>query len=69
LLPYLVAHRALSDFFTTLKASPTGILAAQTQWISSFEEFTDFVGLKEYQRLEEKYLPACVLENKYRAAT
>lgn len=62
----MVAHKALTSFFTALKKSPTGILAGQTQWLSSFEQFTDFVGLKEYRRLEEKYLPKERIETKYK---
>ncbi len=53
----LVAHRALKEFFLQLKASPTGILAGQTQFVSSFREYTEFVGLKEYRRMEDEYLP------------
>ena len=33
--------------------------------MASFEEFTDFVGLKEYRRLENKYLPKEEIETKY----
>jgi len=61
----MVAHKALTDFFTALKKSPTGILAGQTQWASSFEQFTDFVGLKDYRKLEDTYLPRARLETKY----
>jgi 2-methylisocitrate lyase-like PEP mutase family enzyme len=61
----MVAHKALMDFFTALKHSPTGILAGQTQWVSSFEQFTDFVGLKEYRKLEDQYLPKDHLDSKY----
>ncbi len=61
----MVAHRALLNFFTALKASPTGILAGQTQWVSSFEQFTDFVGLKDYRKLEDQYLPKAKLAAKY----
>lgn len=53
----LVAHRALKEFFTQLKASPTGILAGKTQFVTSFREYTEFVGLKEYRRMEDEYLP------------
>lgn len=62
----LVAHRALTEFFTALKASPSGVLAGQTSWITSFETFTDFVGLREYRAQEEAYLPSCTIETKYR---
>ena len=62
----MVAHKALMNFFTALKKSPTGILAGQTQWISSFEEFTDVVGLKEYRMLEDKFLPKEKMETKYK---
>lgn len=61
----MVAHKALAAFFAALKSSPTGILAGQTQWVSSFEEFTDFVGLKEYRQLEDRYLPRETIEAKY----
>jgi methylisocitrate lyase len=64
----MVTLKALTDFFTALKASPTGILAGQTQWLSSFSEYTDFVGLKEYKALEDKYLPEERMEIKYRGA-
>jgi 2-methylisocitrate lyase-like PEP mutase family enzyme len=62
----MVAHKALMEFFTALKNSPTGILAGQTQWISTFEGYTDFVGLKEYRKLEDKYLPKPLVEGKYK---
>ncbi len=62
----MVAHKALTDFFSALKSSPTGILAGQTQWISSFEGYTDFVGLKEYRKMEDKYLPKQRVEEKYK---
>jgi methylisocitrate lyase len=64
----MVAHKALMEFFKALRASPSGILPGQTQWVSSFEEFTDFVGLKEYQKLEGRYLPKKHLEEKYKGA-
>jgi methylisocitrate lyase len=62
----MVAHRALTAFFTALKASPTGTLPGETQWVSSFEHFTDFVGLKEYRQLEDRYLPKQRVQEKYR---
>ena len=62
----MVAHKALTDFFKALKASPTGTLPGQTQWVSSFEQFTDFVGLKDYKKLEDRYLPKHRLEDKYK---
>jgi 2,3-dimethylmalate lyase len=62
----MVAQKALTEFFTALKASPTGILAGQTQWLSSFEEYTDFVGLKEYRAMENEYLPKNRIEDKYK---
>ena len=61
----MVAHKALMNFFTALKASPTGILPGQTQWVTSFEEYTDFVGLKEYKKLEDEFLPKERLDKKY----
>jgi len=62
----MVAHKALTDFFTALKQSPTGLLAGQTQWVSSFEDYTDFVGLKAYRKLEDQYLPNDRMETKYK---
>jgi 2-methylisocitrate lyase-like PEP mutase family enzyme len=61
----MVMHKALMTFFTALKESPTGTLPGQTQWVSSFEEYTDFVGLKDYKALEDAYLPRQRLDNKY----
>jgi methylisocitrate lyase len=60
-----VVHKALKDFFKALKDSPTGILAGQNQWITSFKEYTDFVGLSDYKELENKYLPDKKLQEKY----
>ena len=64
----MVAHKSLMNFFLALRASPTGILAGQTHWVSSFQEFTDAVGLNEYRQLEEKYLPEETIHLKYRDA-
>ncbi len=64
----MVAHRALTAFFQALKASPTGTLPGETQWVSSFETFTDFVGLKDYRQLEDRYLPRQRVQEKYRGA-
>jgi 2-methylisocitrate lyase-like PEP mutase family enzyme len=63
----LVAHRALTEFFAALKASPTGLLEGQSHWVSSFGEFTGFAGLKEYRALEDEYLPRALVEAKYGA--
>jgi len=62
----MVAHRALTAFFKALKASPTGTLPGETQWVTSFEAFTDFVGLKDYRQREDRYLPKQRLKDKYR---
>lgn len=62
----MVAHKALMDFFKALKASPAGNLAGQNQWVSTFEEYTDFVGLKDYKSMEDKFLPKERIENKYK---
>jgi len=53
-----VMHKALTDFFGALHASPTGILAGGTHWATSFKQYTAFVGLPEYRSLEHEYLPA-----------
>jgi 2,3-dimethylmalate lyase len=62
----MVAHKALLNFFKALKASADGILPGQMQWVTSFEEYTDLVGLKEYKAMEDKYLPKQRIENKYK---
>ena len=54
----LVMHKALTDFFTALRHSPTGVLAGEMKWITSFKDYTRFVGLPEYRSLEREYLPA-----------
>ncbi len=53
----MVAHKALVNFFTDLRRSPTGILAGETERLSSFKQYTAFVGLPEYRELENRYLP------------
>jgi 2,3-dimethylmalate lyase len=65
----MVAHRAMADFFHALRESPTGVLAGQTQWISSFADYTKFVGLDAYKAAENEFLPGEALEEKYGAAT
>jgi methylisocitrate lyase len=62
----MIAQKALTDFFRALRKSPAGILPGQTQWVSSFEEFTDFVGLKGYRKLEDRYLPRERITDKYK---
>lgn len=62
----MVVHKAMMEFFTALKASPTGTLPGQTQWLASFEEYTDFVGLKEYRAMEDEFLPQGRIEDKYK---
>jgi hypothetical protein len=67
-LPKWVTHKAIMNFFTALKQSPIGILPGQTQWVASFEEYTDFVGLKDYKTMEDKYLPKGKIDEKYKEA-
>ncbi|MBN1901251.1 isocitrate lyase/PEP mutase family protein [Candidatus Sumerlaeota bacterium] len=64
----MVAQKALMDFFTALKKSPTGTLPGETHWASSFQEYTDFAGIREYRALEEKYLPKERIQEKYKGA-
>ncbi|HWQ08901.1 MAG TPA: isocitrate lyase/PEP mutase family protein [Holophaga sp.] len=64
----MVAHKALTTFFKALKAAPTGNLAGQSQWVSTFEEYTDFVGLKGYKAMEDRFLPKERMEDKYKGA-
>jgi 2-methylisocitrate lyase-like PEP mutase family enzyme len=64
----LVVHKALKSFLAALKASPTGTLAGQTQWVAGFEEFTDAVGLKDYRAMEDRWLPGARVGQKYQGA-
>jgi methylisocitrate lyase len=57
----LVMHKALTDFFTALHGSPTGVLAGETHWVTSFKDYTAFVGLPEYRAMEHEYLPSPVV--------
>jgi 2-methylisocitrate lyase-like PEP mutase family enzyme len=61
----MVAHRALKSFFDALHASETGLLEGRTDLLSSFEEYTQFVGLNEYRAQENEYLPRATMEEKY----
>jgi len=61
----LVTHKACMEFFQALKNSPTGILEGQTQWLTPFENFTQFVGLPEYKELEKQFLPEAMFSKKY----
>jgi methylisocitrate lyase len=61
----LVVHRALKRFFEALHASPSGLLEGQADWVSSFREYTEFVGLTEYRSMEDEFLPRATLEEKY----
>jgi methylisocitrate lyase len=57
----MVMHRALTDFFGALKASPSGVLAGETHWITGFADYTKFVGLPEYRAMEREYLPSAAV--------
>jgi 2,3-dimethylmalate lyase len=56
----LVMHKALTDFFTALHGSHTGILAGETYRLTGFKDYTAFVGLPEYRAMEHEYLPSLV---------
>lgn len=62
----MVAYKALKNFFTAMHDSPTGTLPGQTEWVPSFQEYTDFVGLSAYRELEKKYLPGERFAEKYK---
>ncbi len=59
----MLTYKALKEFFTALRRSPTGTLAGESHWMPAFEEYTSFVGLEDYRRLEEAYLPAGDVED------
>jgi methylisocitrate lyase len=61
----MVVHKALTEFFRALRASPTGNLAGQANWAASFEEYTTSVRLPQYRAMEEEYLPATELAARY----
>jgi methylisocitrate lyase len=61
----LVAHRALTQFFTALRSAPDGVLSDRRDLLSSFDTVTDFLGLGHYRELEDAYLPANRLAEKY----
>ncbi|KAH3758025.1 isocitrate lyase/PEP mutase family protein [Pelomyxa schiedti] len=65
----MVTQRALTNFFTELRQSPTGTLPGQTQWVPTFQQFTNFVGAAEYKVMEDTYLPQQTLTHKYHGAT
>ncbi len=65
----MVAHCAMKRFFEALHASPTGLLEGQSEWVSSFAEYTEFVGLKGYRALEDEFLPRTTIEVKYAVNT
>lgn len=65
----MVAQKALMEFFTALRAAPDGILPGQTRWLATFEQYTDFVGLKDYRAREDVYLPKPIVEARYRGAS
>ena len=56
----LVMHKALTDFFTALHGSHTGILAGETYRLTGFKDYTAFVGLPEYRAMEHEYLPSVI---------
>jgi len=58
----LVMHRALTEFFGALRASPTGILAGETHRLTGFRAYTEFVGLPAYRELEKRYLSEAVAQ-------
>ena len=52
----MVMHRALTDFFRALHDAPAGILPGEAHRLTSFKDYTAFVGLPEYREMERKYL-------------
>jgi 2-methylisocitrate lyase-like PEP mutase family enzyme len=60
----LVMHKALTEFFTALHASHTGLLAGETHRVTGFRDYTAFVGLPEYRAMEHEFLPSLVLSGR-----
>jgi methylisocitrate lyase len=63
----LVAHRALTEFFTMLRAAPAGVAPELADRVTTFDALTTFLGLDEYRALEDRYLPEDRLDAKYGA--
>ncbi|MFQ5935599.1 MAG: oxaloacetate decarboxylase [Acidiferrobacterales bacterium] len=63
----MLTYKTLKDFFNALKLSPTGTLAGQDQWMPAFEDYTAFIGLPEYQRLEQAFLLQDAVQKEYGA--
>ncbi|MCB0833976.1 MAG: isocitrate lyase/PEP mutase family protein [Bacteroidetes bacterium] len=61
----MVMHKALTRFFGTLRASPSGILKGEEWWATSFDEYTNFVGLNTYREMEKDFLPTTKMAAKY----
>jgi hypothetical protein len=51
----LVAHRALTEFFTALRASPMGLLEGEKERLTGLAAYNAFVGLPEHRALEQRY--------------
>jgi hypothetical protein len=58
-------HRALTDFFTARRTSATGVLPDRRDLLCEFDTVTDFLVLGHYRELEDAYLPAERLADKY----
>jgi hypothetical protein len=41
------------------------LLEGQSGWVSSFAEYTEFAGLKDYRQMEDEFLPRATIEEKY----
>lgn len=63
----MLTFKALTEFFTALKQSPTGTLAGQTQWMPAFDDYTRFIGLPAYKRKEQEFLVREEVSKRYRA--
>jgi 2-methylisocitrate lyase-like PEP mutase family enzyme len=63
----MLTYKALKDFFSALRQSPTGTLAGQTAWMPAFDEYTTFIGLPDYQRLEKEFAASENAVHRYKA--
>jgi methylisocitrate lyase len=61
----MLTYKALKDFFAALKQSPTGTLPGATQWMPGFGEYTEFIGLPQYQLMEREFLLQEDVEKRY----
>ncbi len=62
----MVAHKALMDFFTALKAAPKASCPARPNGFPALRSIPISSGLKDYRKMEDEFLPRERGETKYK---